>query len=473
VRRRLLELGAAALVAAGLAFSLSRVAPLGTSYAAKIACSAVFVSGRELAEVEAEDLAHLWYVAVDIDEGERLARAHLVWLARATAVWRPGQGCTLVHQHTPESLRAQALFPERARAPRAYELVDAHDPVLTSSLGVDRVRMERALVDAFSEPDATRPRRTRAVVVLYRGFLVAEGYRVGFHRDMPLLGWSMTKSVLATLVGRAAHLGLLPPLDAPAPLEAWAFDDRRAITWKHLLRMSSGLAFEEAYGPLADAADMLFLSEDAARVAADAPLVHPVGTHFAYSSGTTNILSLLLRRELGDGRYHAFPYRELFDRMGLEHAVLEPDASGTYVGSSFMYATAREWALLGQLYLQDGVWEGERLLPEGWVDFVRTPAPAAPRRGYGAHFWLNLGPDTEPGPRPLPSAPPDAFWMDGFEGQAVVLIPSREAVIVRLGQTPAGGDWDLDRFVGQVLAALPRPPTPARAETRLGRSAAR
>lgn len=444
---------------------LTRVLPVATGYAAKIACSAVFVSGRPLEQVKVTDLEGFRFVTLDVVERAGEVRAHVLWLAGTAAVHRPGLGCTLVHDMSTATLHAQDIFRADERAPQAFELVDAYDPVLTSSLGVDRQAMERAIYDAFDEPRDAAPTRTRAVVVLYRGFLVGEGYRVGLGPKTPLLGWSMTKSVLSALIGRAVKQGLLPDLDEPVPISRWHESERRPITWRHLLWMSSGLRFDETYQPPSDATRMLFIAEDAASVALSAPLAHPPGSHWSYSSGTTNILSLLLRRVLGDTRYHAYPYRALFDPLGLEHAVIEPDASGTYVASSFMYATAREWAKIGQLHLQDGMWRGERLLPEGWVDFVTSPAPAAPEREYGAHWWLNLGPAEAPERRALPSVSPDAYFMDGYEGQAVVVVPSRHAVVVRLGQTPPEADFDLDRFVARVLSALPHPEAKTRSRS--------
>lgn len=453
VKRLLIVVAPILVLVLGLLWGfLEFVAPIGTNYAAKIACSATFVSGREIESIRARDVADMRAVGVrlEVDPAEQVVRAHWMGGARALAVFRPGYGCTLVHDQTPTRLRAQALPPPRTPVP-ATPFIDAHSQVLTSSLGLDRRRLDRALRDAFEEPQPeTAPRRTRAVVVLYRGHLVAEGYRQGFHATMPLIGWSMTKSVLATLYGFAQQRYGRPELDAAAPVAAWAEDDRRNITFRQLLQMSDGLGFEERYGPMSDATDMLYRSEDMGRFVVSKPLVAEPGTRFNYSSGTSNLLSRLLRRELGDARYHGLP-GALFDRLGLASARLELDASGTFVGSSYAFMTARDWARLGQLYLQDGVWAGERVLPEGFVTFVRTSAPDA-KGNYGGHFWLNQGSEEE---RWLPRVPEDAFVMRGYEGQFVVIIPSREAVIVRLGQTPPGGDWPLDRFLGMVLAGLP------------------
>ncbi len=446
--------GVASVLTGGL-LVFSQVGPVATGYVAKIACSAVFVSGRSMESVRAEDVAGYDYVSASVDMELGGVVAHILGLARSKAVFRPGLGCTLAHQHDAASLRAQVIRPP-VRSRPASPLPDSVEPKEAAALGVDPRLLADALDFAFREPNPMRPRRTRAVLVLYKGRMVAEGYREGLGPDTPLLGWSMTKSVLATLVGRALELGLIGTIDQPVLAPEWS-DERAEIRWRHLLQMASGLEFEERYGAFADATDMLFRSADTGRFGLKQPLLHPPGEHFSYSSGTTNALSLILRRALGDDRYHRLPAEELFHRLGLERAVLEPDASGTFVGSSFMYATARDWARLGQLYLLDGVWYGERLLPEGWVSFVRSPAPDS-GGAYGGHFWLNQGGE-------LPSVPKDAFSMRGYEGQSVVIVPSREAVVVRLGQTPPGGDWDLDGFLARVLAALPAGEGPSAAKT--------
>lgn len=214
-----------------------------------------------------------------------------------------------------------------------------------------------------------RPQQhTRAVVVVYRGQIVAERYAPGFDSRMPLPGWSMTKSVTNALVGILVKEGKLSLLDKNL-MPQWNHrgDRRRQITLDGMLRMSSGLRFNEDEGnPLGD----LFGQADAAVYAANQPLEAAPNTKWQYSSGTTNIISGIIRNAIGsDTDYLGFPRRALFDRLGMKSAVIEPDASGTLVCSSFMYATARDWARFGLLYLQDGVWEGQRILPEGWVQY--------------------------------------------------------------------------------------------------------
>jgi CubicO group peptidase (beta-lactamase class C family) len=235
-----------------------------------------------------------------------------------------------------------------------------------------------------------------------------------------------------------------------------ADDPRAAITLGQLMRMSSGLEFDEAYGPFGEGSDMLFVDPSCAERAIDKPLVAEPGTRYAYSSGTANIVARVVHDRFDSpGEQLEFYRRELFEPLGIGSAVLELDPSGTFVGSSFALMSARDWARLGQLYLDDGVWQGRRILPEGWVEYTRTPAPACERGEYGALFQTNAGAPDDPSDRRLPSLPRDAFEMVGYEGQSVLIVPSRRAVIVRLGLTRGEARWDTDAFASQVLAALP------------------
>jgi CubicO group peptidase (beta-lactamase class C family) len=202
---------------------------------------------------------------------------------------------------------------------------------------------------------------------------------------------------------------------------------------------------------------MLFDTRDMAAFAASKPLVEEPGSAWHYSSGTTNILSRIVREAIGGTDQDAleFPRRALFDRLGMRDTVFEPDASGTVVGSSFVYASPRDWARFGLLYLQDGVWQGERVLPEGWVAYTTSPTPKAPQGRYGAQWWLNAGDPADNADRRWPNLPPDIFWADGHDGQAVVVVPSHDLVLVRLGFTPDPEAWDLGAFIGDVLEAIP------------------
>jgi CubicO group peptidase (beta-lactamase class C family) len=273
---------------------------------------------------------------------------------------------------------------------------------------------------------------TLAEIVVHKGEVVHETYGPDTGPDTTLISWSTGKSVTHALVGIAVRDGLLD-LDAPAPVPEWAGDARSAITLRQLLHMTSGLRFVEDYvdDTISHCIDMLFGAgqADVAAYAAALPLDYEPGTVFSYSSGTTNIICRIVGEAVGGGEegMRAFMARELFEPLGMTSADPRFDAAGTFIGSSFLYCTARDFARFGQLYLADGVWDGRRLLPKGWVDFARTPAPAPVEEefGYGAHWWLWDG-----------HGFPGTFAAHGYEGQYIIVRPDRDLVVVRLGKTP-------------------------------------
>ena len=267
----------------------------------------------------------------------------------------------------------------------------------------------------------------------------------------------MAKSVTAFITGILVKDGKLDPM-APAPVPQWREkedDPRAAITLDQLLRMSSGLKFNETYSANTDVTQMLSNEEDAGGFAASMPLEGEPDTIWSYSSGTTNIIAGINRRAVGDTLQAAYEHsqRRLFRPLGVRSAVIETDANGTFIGSSYMYASARDWARLGQLCLQDGVWEGERILPEGWIEYVTTPTKTEPLNMYGAQFWLNRNPNDPEAKRLFPSLPEDAYYFGGFQGQRVLVIPSKDLVITRFGFTPNGNDG-VEELAAAVIAQL-------------------
>jgi len=308
---------------------------------------------------------------------------------------------------------------------------------------IDENRIQRAMDEAFAEPNPKKPIRTRALLVVYDGYLIAERYAPGFTRDTPLIGWSMKKSVINALIGILVQQGKLSIYD-PAPVPEWQThgDPRHTITIDQLLRMSSGLKFSEGYEgrPFSDSNIMLFLKPDMAAYAARKPLRAPPDTKWSYSSGTSNILARIIRQSFDRQEdYYSFPGKHLFGKIGMRHTILEPDASGTYV---HIFATARDWARFGLLYLNDGVWNGERILPHGWVAYSTT---SRLETRYGAQFWLG---------KYFDSIPDDLFYALGYQGQVVAMIPSRKLVIVRLGMTQHDA-WPIYLFLKEILKALP------------------
>ncbi len=455
-----------AVAAAGAGWLLAKALPIGTGFAAKYICSSVFVSGRDDAATFREDvrpvnpLSRLVSYRVDRKAGSVTADAY--GFAEATAIYREGCGCTLAVGRTEADLRSQ---PIAAPAIRESRLDDFPGPIAGREIleplppGIDAAQLKKALDAAFAEEDPRNLRKTRAVVVIYDGRLIAERYAPGFSARMPLLGWSMGKSVTNALVGILVKKGKLR-LEDPAPVAEWraAGDPRGAITLDQLMRMSSGLEFEEVYLPLTDATRMLYGSADFAAYAAAKPLAGAPDSRWNYSSGTANIISRIVRRtvEQDTPNYYGFLRSELFDKIGMTSAVMEADPSGTFVGSSYTLATARDWARFGLLYLQDGIWQGERILPEGWVAYTTTPTAKAPKGEYGALFWLNAGAASDPADRLWPSVSPDAYAAQGFQEQKVIVVPSRKLVLVRFGATSVRTAWNTEAFIAGVLAALPR-----------------
>jgi CubicO group peptidase (beta-lactamase class C family) len=294
--------------------------------------------------------------------------------------------------------------------------------------------------------------KTHALAVVWRGRLVHERYGPGHGPDSALVSWSVAKSFLHALVGILVRDGKLAP-NARAEVPQWGTpgDARAAITLEQLLRMSSGLFWREDYvdAGRSDVIEMLFGAgkDDVADFAARFPLEHRPGTVWNYSSGTSNLVAAIAGRAIGgDGAaYQEFLRRELFAKLGMASASARTDASGTWIGSSFVFATARDFARFGLLYLRDGVWDGERVLPEGWVAHARRVTPGSAHEGqeYGAHWWLQPGGE-------------GTFSANGYGGQYVFVAPARDVVAVRLGQSTAEQGPALRAWLRALVACFPR-----------------
>lgn len=416
-----------------------------SGYAAKNMASTVVLAGRNPASVVSQDhnvplisLAKTEYVP------EQLGAEASVWgLKGRRALCRDGLGCALLPE-SGEKGPYPTLKPQRtlARDSAPYPIGQGA-PLDTVFPEVNYDKLQEALDQAFKEPDL---QRTRTVAVLYKDRLVAERYAEGFTADTRILGWSMTKSVLATLYGIQVYQGRLNLEDA-VPWDAWKGDARSAITYDDLLRMQSGLAWDEDYGTISDVTRMLFLSEDMASVQPAKEASAAPGEIWNYSSGTSNFLSGLLRRSLdSDQEYLNFPYRELIDRIGMHSMLIETDLSGNFVGSSYAWASTRDWARFGLLYLHKGDWAGQQLFDPAWVDYVTRPTDHS-NLEYGAHFWLNAG-------GKYPDAPKDLYSANGYQGQFVFIIPSKDLVVVRTGLAESP-DFDINAFLGKLMAAFP------------------
>ena len=443
--------------------------PIGTGSKAKILASSVFLSGRDPAVVEAEDLGfhplfRIFKARVDM-ENKRVTCSLLgTGLFSSTAVYREGFGVTLLSGGTgEEDVRAwpkPALDVEIANTdPESVDWPTGDRMTLyPPPANIDLARIKAAGDRLFEEPDPSHLLRTRALLIIHDGGLIYEKYGPRTTKNTLLLSWSVVKSMTNALVGILVGQGKLV-LDSPAPVPEWAgaADPRRAVTLDQLMCMSSGLEWFEAYAdrPVSDVNRMLFRKPDMGAFAAAKPLTAPPDSVWKYSSGTANLVQRIIRKAFAsDEDYWNFPRRALFDRIGMRSAVWERDASGTFVGSSYLYATARDFARFGLLCANDGIWMGERILPEGWMKYSTTPAPAAPKGEYGALFWLNAGAPGKPDTRPYPRLPADTYFALGFQGQTIAVLPSQKLVVVRLGMT-YDDDWGgMNVFLPEIVAAV-------------------
>jgi CubicO group peptidase (beta-lactamase class C family) len=453
VRRIILVVVVAAI--AYESYYLSQAFPIIAGYGAKNLCSCVFVASRNPEEVVQQELgaALVNLGTYQVNWQDSSATGSVFGLSTRKAIYRKGLGCTLVSEISEAELRGQKIKlvtkPEIIQDTVAWPLGNK----TIDSLLNRNTKLNKVVDAAFEEPDPEKPVNTRAVLVIQNGNIIAEKYATSFSAATPLIGWSMTKTITNAMVGVLVKQGKLN-IDAAAPVDEWKADERNKITLNNLMQASSGLTWEEVYAGPSTATNMLFRKRDAGAFAAQSKLEAQPNEKWYYSSGTTNIISRIIRQAVGDERYHQLPYQEIFHKIGAYSMVVEPDASGTFVGSSFSYATARDWARFGLLFLNDGAANNERILPQGWVKYSTTPAPAAPNGEYGAQIWLNAGAKNNPAKRRFNQVPNDMYLMDGFEGQSVVMVPSKNVVIVRLGLSQKR-EFDVNQFVHDVLAALP------------------
>jgi len=425
---------------------------VGANYTAKIVCSNVFLAGRDADEVLRTDvqapghpLLRLMRVAADRENG--VVRAGLFgFIGGGLAVFRPGTGCAVL----PDGRRG-AVVPRAASAVATAPDVAEAEPWPDG----DAVPRTDAPLTEVIANDALAGPGMRAIVVVHDGRLVAERYADGFGPATPELGWSMTKSVMAGLIGILVKDGTL---DLTRPVGAamrWPDGDPRArITIADLLAMSSGLKFNEGYGAVSDVTRMLYLEPDMAAFARAQPLVHPIGTVWSYSSGSAVILSRVFQDAAGSDAL-GFVRHRLFEPLGMTSAVMETDERGTLVGSSYMYATPRDWARYGVLLVQDGVWKGQAILPPGYVSLMASPVAASGGEyGHGLVWRWTNAPLPGENPNTAFGIPADTFWMTGHDGQYVAIIPSKQLVILRMGLTPSREHYQPEALVRAVLRVL-------------------
>ncbi|MBL4908683.1 MAG: serine hydrolase [Alteromonadaceae bacterium] len=424
-----------------LGFSLLKIGDavkVSTSMSAKLACSASFISGFDERRI-VNDLATYSPVnrLVNLTYSSSQVSATLFGIAKTTATYRDGLGCTLDIGDTKplDKINVTQLKPSPAQWP------------LGESVTHINAFMQQQL-DEMLKSDNKQGLDSRAMLIVKNGHVIAESYGNNISAHTPLLGWSMGKSVTSIILGRMQQLGLLKMSDTH--LFAQWNDKRNQLSLIDLLQMSSGLKFDETYTPGSDSTQMLFSAYSASDVAMASPLVYKLGQYFSYSSGTTNLLSRYIHQQLGNQTQTDinFYQQQLYKPLGMTNTVFEVDPSGVFVGSSYIYASGRDWARLGLLMLNKGEINHHKLLSKNWVKAVSTPNRSKNDKRYGYQFWLNAG---EKQLR-WPSLPKDAYAMLGNRKQSVMIIPSEKVVFVRIGWTK--GEYPLDHNYQQLLTKI-------------------
>jgi len=457
--RRLLGIAGALIVAAVAGLIVIRRPDLAIRTAAGAAadalCAKIYVSGLDpqasFAEImERPGLRRLRLaLGYQLDRAARTLDVSLAGLFATHTVFHEGFGCVRVlGGKAPYLLKADIVA---LKTPKAA-------PLLPDIAGPDVVEpsdpaLKAALDNAFEEPAAPPFRRTKAVVVVRGGRVIAERYAPGVGVDTPLPSFSMTKSMVNALLGVMTQQGLTSP-SLPAPIPEWhgATDPRREIEVGHLMRMTSGLALDETDDPL-NPSDQMFQYDDMAAFAVKAPLIAAPGTRWAYSSATTQILARIIREAVGGPEQTiGYAWRELFNPLGMRNVTLEFDGSGTLQGANNMLASARDWARFGLLYLNDGKIGDKRILHPEWVEFITWTTLDT---DYAAGFWTNRSEHPNARRRVSMGIPRDAYYASGNLGQRCVIIPSQHMVVVRMGDSvdPSGDMRGLARLIKEVIAA--------------------
>ncbi|MGV9002590.1 serine hydrolase domain-containing protein [Flavobacterium sp.] len=396
-----------------------------SGFSAKSVASGHFIDNRSIEMIEKgdNDIPKVDWATNNVDDSEGSATSTVFGLKKRKAIYRTGLGATLINDDF--DLLKPYDTPKRTKvinnSQYPFGKLEPKDTVFSN---VNYKKLHVVLDAAFDKKEE-KSKRTRSIVILYKGKLLAEKYQDGFNKDSKILGWSMTKSITATYFGILQHQGKINIMQA-APLVEWQNDSRKTITINDLLHMNSGLEWEEKYDKISDATKMLFVEKDMTKSQLNKPLVGKPNNSWNYSSGTTNLLSGILRQQFKSHQeYLDFWYSSLIDKIGMDSMLIETDMAGNFVGSSYGWATTRDWAKFGQLYLNKGNWNGEQIFDKSWAKYVATPTHSSNGR-YGGQFWLNTN-------SYFPDAPKDMYYASGFQGQMVAIFPSHDLVIVRMG----------------------------------------
>jgi CubicO group peptidase (beta-lactamase class C family) len=407
-------------------------------YSAKNTASSVFLGKRSLAFTDTRDnnFSPVDLATDTIDEKNKTATSSVFGLLTRKSIYREGLGSVLTLDKSDET--APYLVPKRTitvdkTKPYPFGNAPEKDTIFTN---IAYEKLNATVNSIFGK------NKSRAVVVIYKNQIIAEKYAEGFTKNSKILGWSMTKSIMSTVFGVLQHQQKINVQDK-APIESWQKDARKEITINNLLQMNSGLEWDENYDEISDATKMLFLERDMTKMQENKSFLGKPNESWNYSSGTTNLLSGILRKQFKTHQeYLDYWYTDFIDKIGMNSMVLETDLAGNYVGSSYAWATARDWGKFGLLYLNNGNWNGEQLFTKDWVKYVTTPTPTS-NGTYGAQFWLNADGGFK-------DVPKNMYYADGYQGQRVYVLPDQEMVIVRFGLS-----WfEENLFLKKVISSI-------------------
>jgi CubicO group peptidase (beta-lactamase class C family) len=416
-----------------------------SGFSAKSVASGHFLDNRSLEIIEATDnnIPKVDWATNTINDASQFATSKVYGLKERKAIYREGLGATLIDAAFDQ--KKPYLIPNRTKTtsnlPFPYGDLEQKDSLFSN---IDYEKLQKAVDNAFDKK-GEKFKRTRSVVVVYKNKIIAEKYAPSFNKNSKILGWSMTKSITATYFGILQKQGKIDIMQK-APIDAWKNDARKNITINDLLHMNSGLEWDESYDKICDATKMLYIERDMTQSQIVKPFVGKPNQTWNYSSGTSNLLSGILRKQFKTHQeYLDFWYASLLDQIGMQSSLVETDMAGNYVGSSYAWATMRDWSKFGLLYLHKGNWNGEQIFDESWAKYVSTPTNTSDG-DYGGHFWLNAG-------GKYPDAPRDLYYCGGFQGQRIFIIPSLEMVIVRMGTSPEE-TFDFNGFLKEIIEAI-------------------
>ncbi len=412
-----------------------------SGFSSKSIASHHFIAKRsqQLTEEKDNDVSSMELATNVVDESSKSVTSSVYGFKKRKAIYREGLGVLLIPENKKDN-NASSLIPRRNKTsknlPYPYGSLSQKDTVFTN---VKYKNLQTIVANAINT-DSTN---TRVLLVIYKNQIIAEKYNTGFDKNSLLLGWSMAKSITSGVLGVLEKQGKVN-LEQKHLFTEWENDTRKEITLKNLLNMNSGLEWEEDYTKICDVTEMLFLDTDMSQKQKNKPFVGKPNETWNYSSGTSNLLSGFIKDQFTSQQdYLDFWYTELIDKIGMHSMLIETDFSGNYVGSSYAWATARDWAKFGLLYLQNGNWNGQQIINKSWVDFTRKPTNTSNGK-YGGHFWLNAE-------GYFPDAPRDMFSCNGYQGQRVFIIPSKDLIVVRFG---LGGHSTFNKLLKDIVATI-------------------